>query len=127
SPLRRGGTRSFWPPERHSSAPSPSTESLDRGTGKARGPADNSRVPMRAVRLAAAALGALALAAPAQPAVRGPVPVGPSLRPQGLKAFLLRANDSATHTFPRTPSFAWQPVAGALRYEFELATSRAFT
>ena len=31
------------------------------------------------------------------------------------------------HEFDRTPSFAWVPVRGALRYEFELATSKSFT
>ena len=47
--------------------------------------------------------------------------------PAGLKAFLLRAEEPVTHEFPRTPSFAWRPVRGALRYEFELATSRSFS
>ncbi len=31
------------------------------------------------------------------------------------------------HEFDRTPSFAWLPVRGAIRYEFELATSKSFT
>jgi hypothetical protein len=26
------------------------------------------------------------------------------------------------HAFPRTPAFAWRPVAGAKKYEFELST-----
>jgi hypothetical protein len=47
--------------------------------------------------------------------------------PQGLKAFLLRTDERVKHEFDRTPSFAWRPVRGALRYEFELATSRSFT
>lgn len=47
--------------------------------------------------------------------------------PTGLKAFLLRADEPVRHDFSRTPSFAWAPVRGALRYEFELATTRAFT
>lgn len=66
-------------------------------------------------RLAATAGLALALAAPAQAGA-----------PQGLKGFLLRADEPVTHTFSRTPSFAWKPVAGAKRYEFELSTSSVF-
>ncbi len=46
--------------------------------------------------------------------------------PQRLRAFLLRANEPETHVFPRTPSFAWSPVRGALRYEFQLSTSSVF-
>ena len=38
----------------------------------------------------------------------------------------LRVDEPATTTFPRTPSFAWKPVRGAVRYEFELATSPSF-
>ena len=67
---------------------------------------------------------ALALALPA--AAQARVDAGPPAAPKGLKAFLLRAEEPARHEFSRTPSFAWQPVAGALRYEFELATSRRF-
>ena len=51
----------------------------------------------------------------------------PAITPQGLKAFLLRSDEPVKHEFDRTPSFAWLPVRGALRYEFELATSRSFT
>jgi hypothetical protein len=48
--------------------------------------------------------------------------------PQNLHAFLLRATEpeDPTHTYPRTPSFAWDPVRGAVAYEFEVATSRTF-
>ena len=46
--------------------------------------------------------------------------------PQGLRGFELRPNESVTHTFSRTPAFAWSPVRGASCYEFELATSRKF-
>ena len=54
---------------------------------------------------------------------KGPAtPAGPT----GLQGFLLRPNESVTHTFARTPSFAWRPVRGASCYEFELATSRSF-
>ena len=46
--------------------------------------------------------------------------------PTGLKAFLLRASEPTTHEFPRTPSFAWNPVRGAASYEFQLSTSPRF-
>ena len=48
--------------------------------------------------------------------------------PSDLHGFLLRSDDSRgrTHTFPRTPAFAWEPVAGAEAYEFQLSTSRSF-
>ena len=46
--------------------------------------------------------------------------------PQGLKPFLLRADESPLHTFPRTPSFSWNPVRAAARYEFQLAKSPYF-
>jgi hypothetical protein len=46
--------------------------------------------------------------------------------PKDLRGFLLRPNEPVTHTFPRTPAFAWSPVRGARCYEFELATSRSF-
>ncbi len=49
--------------------------------------------------------------------------------PGDLHAFLLRANEpaAAIPTFSRTPSFSWNPVKGAGRYEFQLSTSRNFT
>ena len=46
--------------------------------------------------------------------------------PAGLHAFLLRADEPRSDTFTRTPGFAWNPVAGAIRYEFELSTSSSF-
>jgi len=46
--------------------------------------------------------------------------------PTGLHGFLLRADEPATTTFHRTPSFAWNPVPGATGYEFQLATSNSF-
>jgi hypothetical protein len=46
--------------------------------------------------------------------------------PKNLHGFLLRANEPSRDTFTRTPSFAWQPVAGANRYEFQLGTARTF-
>ena len=50
----------------------------------------------------------------------------PAITPQGLKGFLLRSDEPVKHEFNRTPSFAWLPVRGAIRYEFELATSKSF-
>lgn len=47
--------------------------------------------------------------------------------PSSLRAFLLRADEPITHSFPRTPSFAWAPVRGANGYEFELSTNRSFS
>lgn len=73
-------------------------------------------------RLAAASLLCLALAGPAQGAVR-PVAGKP---PTSLKGFLLRADEPPRRVFSRTPSFAWKPVAGAVRYEFQLSTSGVF-
>jgi hypothetical protein len=46
--------------------------------------------------------------------------------PAGLHAFLLRADEPASHVFPRTPSFAWQAVRRPGHYQFELAMSRTF-
>ncbi len=51
----------------------------------------------------------------------------PPAPPKNLRGFLLRPSEPLTHVFPRTPAFAWAPVRGALCYEFELATSRAFS
>ncbi len=47
--------------------------------------------------------------------------------PGALKPFLLRANEPAAREFPRTPSFSWAPVRGALRYQFQLAKNVTFT
>jgi hypothetical protein len=46
--------------------------------------------------------------------------------PTGLRAFLLRYDEPLRHDFSRTPSFAWNPVAGASSYDFQLATSSDF-
>ena len=67
----------------------------------------------------AAAVVVAALAGGVAPAQAAPAPTG-------LKAFLLRADEPASRSFARTPSFAWNPVAGAQRYEFQLSTSSAF-
>ena len=50
-----------------------------------------------------------------------------SQTPKNLRAFLLRPDETGTHVFARTPAFAWSPVRGARCYEFELATSKAFS
>ena len=46
--------------------------------------------------------------------------------PTGLHGFLLRADEPPTASFHRTPSFAWNPVAGARTYQFQLSTSSTF-
>jgi hypothetical protein len=51
----------------------------------------------------------------------------PSMAPTGLHPFVLRADEPITHTFSRTPSFGWNPVRGAVTYQFELATSQRFS
>ncbi len=74
-------------------------------------------------RLAALASLALLVTAPAAASAATSPPPGPV----GLRAFLLRADDAPTNTYARTPSFAWTPSRGATRYDFDLATSKAFT
>ena len=46
--------------------------------------------------------------------------------PQNLKPFLLRSSEAPSREFARTPSFAWSPVLGAVRYEFQLAKNISF-
>jgi hypothetical protein len=46
--------------------------------------------------------------------------------PTGLHGFLLRSDEAPADSFQRTPSFAWNPVPGAVKYEFQLATSSTF-
>jgi hypothetical protein len=77
---------------------------------------------MPVLRLVLAVLAALALAAPAEAAVRPLTGKAPT----GLRGFLLRADEAPARVFSRTPSFAWNPVAGAIRYEFQLSTSSVF-
>src|SRR3954454_16629180 len=72
-----------------------------------------------------ASLVVLSLVGPAQAGAK-PAPAANLTAVAGVKAFLLRADESASHTFSRTPAFAWQPARGAVRYEFELATSKRF-
>ena len=76
---------------------------------------------MRIANLIACALAVLVLVSVAEARTDAP-----PRAPQGLKAFLLRADEPAAHEFSRTPSFAWAPVRGALRYEFELAKNPSF-
>lgn len=73
---------------------------------------------MPAVRIAAVVTALLAFAPAADAAVGAPA---------GLKPFLLRADEAPARTFARTPSFAWKPVRGAVRYEFELASRSDFS
>jgi hypothetical protein len=46
--------------------------------------------------------------------------------PTSVHAFLLRADEPRETTYERTPSFAWNPVAGATGYEFQLSMSSTF-
>lgn len=46
--------------------------------------------------------------------------------PTGLHGFLLRSDEPLTADFHRTPSFAWNPVPGAISYQFQLSTSSTF-
>jgi len=77
---------------------------------------------MRLARHAAFCLAALVVTGSVQARI-GATPA----TPQDLKPFLLRADEPAVHEFPRTPSFAWLPVRGATRYEFELAKNPSFS
>jgi hypothetical protein len=76
---------------------------------------------LRAPLLVAVCFGLLTLAPAAEAAkpVRGAAP-------KSLHGFLLRADEPADNSFTRTPSFAWNPVPGALHYQFQLATSSSF-
>jgi len=75
------------------------------------------------VGLAAVVACLLAFAGPAQAGLKptsGTAPIG-------MRGFLLRADEPKRDAFSRTPSFAWSPVRGALRYEFQLSTSSVFS
>jgi hypothetical protein len=76
---------------------------------------------LRAPLLVAVCLGLLTLAPAAEAAkpVRGAAP-------KNLHGFLLRADEPVDNSFSRTPSFAWNPIPGAIRYQFQLATSSSF-
>jgi len=77
---------------------------------------------MATARLLVALLAALILTTSANAA-----PAATKAGPQSLRAFLFRADEPLKHEYSRTPAFAWAPVRGAQRYEFELATSSTFT
>jgi hypothetical protein len=76
---------------------------------------------MRVLTLAALCLTLLGAA----PAADAATPVK-GRAPTKLHGFLLRADEPVATSFPRTPSFAWNPVAGAVRYQFQLSTSSSF-
>jgi hypothetical protein len=46
--------------------------------------------------------------------------------PTNLHAFVLRADDPPKTSFSATPSFAWSPVPGALKYQFQLSLASSF-
>src|SRR5947207_1371310 len=75
---------------------------------------------MRIRALVAVLAGLAVTVAPAGTATR---PLSP---PTGLRGFILRADETPTTTFARTPSFAWNPYPGARSYDFQLATSKSF-
>ena len=77
---------------------------------------------MPAARLVVLSVVLLATVVSSAPAMQ----TAPPAKPKGLHGFLLRPTEPVTHTFSRTPAFAWAPVRGAACYEFELATSRTF-
>jgi hypothetical protein len=77
---------------------------------------------MTAARLTVALFAALVFAPTAQARADAPRLTAP----EGLRAFLLRADEPETHEYSRTPSFAWKPVARTVRYEFQLSTSDTF-
>jgi len=79
---------------------------------------------MRFLRLAAAVALPFALASGAAAATRTSATVVAA--PQDVHGFLLRADEPQADTFSRTPSFAWKPVRGASRYQFELSSTRSF-
>ena len=74
---------------------------------------------MRAFTLAAVCLSVLAIGSSAGAATA-------SRAPAHLHGFLLRADEPRDTTFTRTPSFAWDPVPGAVKYQFQIATSSSF-
>jgi hypothetical protein len=78
-------------------------------------------------RLAVVLLLMLTVASGATAATRSGASATASLTaPDDLHGFMLRADEPSADTFTRTPSFAWKPVRGAVRYELELSTSRTF-
>jgi hypothetical protein len=76
---------------------------------------------MTRVRLLVALAAVLALAA----SIGGSSRAASSV-PTGLHGFLLRADEPARTSFSRTPAFGWNPVPGAVSYEFQLSMSSSF-
>jgi hypothetical protein len=82
---------------------------------------------MRFSRLAVTVLLSLLVVSGATAATRSQTAGTATLAaPLDVRGFLLRADEASADTFTRTPSFAWKPVSGAKRYEFQLASSRTF-
>ena len=82
---------------------------------------------MRFYRLAATVILSLLVVSGATAATRSQTAGTATLTaPLDVRGFLLRADEPSADTFTRTPSFAWKPVAGAKRYEFQLSTARTF-
>ncbi|HTR32749.1 MAG TPA: hypothetical protein VMH47_02625 [Gaiellaceae bacterium] len=81
-------------------------------------------------KLLLACLAAVFVLAPSASALvaAGPTPYhAADAAPTGLHAFLLSPNEAPQSDYPRTPSFAWNPVnQKGGTYTFELATSRSF-
>jgi hypothetical protein len=73
------------------------------------------RLPRIAFLLAVVAATVAASASTAAPTV-----------PTGLHGFMLRADETPTDVFHRTPSFAWDPYPGAKGYQFQLSLSSTF-
>ena len=82
---------------------------------------------MRLARLAATVLFSLLVVSGATAATRSQAAGTAALAaPLDVRGFVLTADEPSADTFTRTPAFAWKPVAGAKRYEFQLASARTF-
>lgn len=82
---------------------------------------------MRFSRLAATVVLSLLVVSGATAATRAQTVVNVALvAPLDVRGFMLTADEASADTFTRTPSFAWKPVTGAKRYEFQLASARTF-
>ena len=74
-----------------------------------------ARLTVLLALLAPLAVGSLASSSTA--AIKAPV---------GLHGFLLTSSEASTSSFHRNPSFAWQPMSGAVKYELQVAMSSSF-
>jgi hypothetical protein len=82
---------------------------------------------MRFSRLAATVVLSLLVVSGATAATRAQTVGNVALTaPLDVRGFVLTADEPSADTFTRTPSFAWTPVTGAKRYEFQLASARTF-